>query len=69
MKRITVSRWLGINLLLIAASIAQIPLAPIAVLFANRETGRLPFWAHWMETPDDTLPGGTYEPVVRALYE
>lgn len=29
--------------------------------------GDLPGWARWMQTLDDRLPGGTYEPTVAAL--
>ncbi len=29
--------------------------------------GDLPRWAMWMQTLDDRLPGGTYEPTVAAL--
>lgn len=31
--------------------------------------GDLPRWAMWMQTLDDWLPGGTYEPTVAALLQ
>lgn len=31
--------------------------------------GDLPAWAHWYQTPDERLPGGTYEPTVLSVYK
>lgn len=31
--------------------------------------GSLPRWLRWLETPDERLPGGLYEPTVRAMYD
>lgn len=31
------------------------------------QRGDLPGWARWMQTLDDRLPGGTYEPTVAAM--
>lgn len=31
--------------------------------------GDLPWWAAWFETFDERLPGGMYEPTVRAVYD
>jgi hypothetical protein len=31
--------------------------------------GDLPRWARWMQTMDDRLPGGTYEPTVARMLE
>jgi len=31
--------------------------------------GDLPGWLDWLSTPDERLPGGMYEPQVRAVYE
>ena len=46
------------------------PLVPLAVTFANKDTGRLPWWAQWMETPDAIGWGaGTYEPAIKKVYD
>lgn len=42
---------------------------PIALIFANWETGRLPKWASWLETPDQPLPGDRTIPEVDAIYK
>lgn len=31
--------------------------------------GDLPAWAWWLQTPDERLPGGTYEPAVAVVLE
>lgn len=31
--------------------------------------GNMPRWLSWLETPDERLPGGLYEPAVLAIYE
>jgi hypothetical protein len=33
------------------------------------ERGDLPRWARWMQTMDERLPGGTYEPTVARMLE
>lgn len=60
------------------------PLAPVAVLLAHRNPwpspgawgsgadvprGCLRFPFEWLDTPDEPLPGGMYEPQVRGWYD
>lgn len=40
----------------------------VAIVFANRATGRLPRWAGLWETPDERLPGDRLEPTVDRIY-
>lgn len=63
------TRYLAIITLIKLAELAQIILAPFAVLFVDKYSGRLPFVFRWMETPDDPLPGGQYEPTVKRIYD
>lgn len=56
--------------IMVIADILAYPLVPIAVLFADPETGRLPRGFRWLETFDDLgWEGGMYEPQVRAVHE
>lgn len=52
-----VLRWALISIFLVCAEIVALLITPFVVLFANRDTGRLPpaFW--WMETVTSVLPG------------
>lgn len=50
-------RWLLISIYAIATTLLAIVLTPFVVFLANRQTGRLPWPFHWMETPDCPLPG------------
>lgn len=52
-----------------AAELAAVILAPFVVPFADKYSGRLPRGFRWLETPDDPLPGGQYEPQVRKVYD
>lgn len=52
-----VIRWSLLSLFILMAAFLSIFLAPIACAFANRESGKLPAWAWWMETPTAILPG------------
>lgn len=57
-------------------------LVPIALIFAVPvddnvnpygqkivKRSKLPKWASWLDTPDQTLPGGLYEPAILDIYE
>jgi len=63
---------------------SALPLAPIAVLFAAKDStlstdsygigpavqrANLPWCFKWLETFDERLPGGFYEPAVRDTYD
>jgi hypothetical protein len=61
--------WLPIILACKLAELAAIVLAPFVVPFADKYSGRLPRGFRWMETPDDPLPGGQYEPQVKRIYD
>jgi hypothetical protein len=74
--------WLYAIVLTWCASLLAFPLVPIAVAFAAREdldvdgltmqAWRLPRLARWLETHDEhdgLLPGGLYEPTIRAAYD
>lgn len=61
----------------------SLPLSLIVCLFMNRSNRitthygqdptqqryRLPKWFKWMETPDEDLAGGMYEPTVKKIYD
>lgn len=52
------------------ASVLAWLLAGFAVKRADPETGRLPAWLSWMETPDALGWGaGTYEPEIKKIYD
>lgn len=75
-------RPLGFALASSAFGLLAPVLVPAALLFArwdrNPSTdshgecltirGDLPDWASWLSTPDERLPGGTYEPAVAAVF-
>lgn len=78
-----VAAWSG-HVVPLAVCVAIASLVPLAVLSAYIEAkprpgswqsgpgvirGTLPDWAWWLETPDEPLPGGMYEPTVRKWYE
>lgn len=63
------TRYLAIITLIKLAELAQIILVPFVVPFVDKYSGRLPFGFRWMETPDDPLPGGQYEPTVKRIYD
>jgi hypothetical protein len=50
-------RWFALFWIGLAVEIVGTAIAPIVLLFANHQTGRLPAWFHWMETQDALLPG------------
>jgi hypothetical protein len=67
-------RYLPIIVLIKLAELVQFFTAWAVMLYAVKftdvkYTGRLPRGFQWMETPDDPLPGGTYEPTVARIYD
>jgi hypothetical protein len=79
---VSVLRWLYAIALTWCASLLAFPLVPIAVVMARRTPHdpadvaqflwRLPGWARWLETHDEQdglLPGGLYEPTIRAALD
>ena len=68
------TRYIAMIVALKLAELVQFCTAWLVVLVAVKFTdvkftGRLPWGFRWMETPDDPLPGGTYEPTVARIYE
>lgn len=49
-------KWILLTIINIIANIANLPLAPIVVLFAS-DDGWLPSWLAWFQTPDNSLDG------------
>jgi len=63
------SKFVGLTILITLAQFLSTFLAPIAVLFADKE-GRLPKIFRWMETHDDLGWGaGTYESSIKWIYD
>jgi hypothetical protein len=64
-----VIRFCFFTITTLIGTILAYPLVPIAVAFADN-TGRLPRWAPWMETPDALGWGaGTYEPPIKKAFD
>ena len=62
-------RWLLYSILTLVLTILAYPIVPIAVLLADKETGRLPKFLRWFETHDDLGWGaGTYEEPIGKAY-
>jgi hypothetical protein len=49
-------KWLFLLVINLVTNLISLPLAPIVVLFANKD-GWLPRWLLWFQTPDNTLDG------------
>jgi hypothetical protein len=58
-------------LVLLALPFAHWDAAPTADSMGAYSTirGDLPAWLGWLATPDERLPGGTYEPTVWSVYQ
>jgi len=50
------ARWLWLTPVSLLASLLNYPLAPLVVLFAD-DSGWLPNWLRWFQTPDNSLDG------------
>ena len=62
-------KWFLYSILTLVLTILAYPIVPIAVLFADKETGRLPKIFRWFETHDDLGWGaGTYEEPIGKAY-
>lgn len=63
-------KFIFLSALNLIVELLAYPVVPVAVLFANKETGRLPKIFQWWETHDDLGWGaGTYEHAVKAVFD